>query len=412
LRTPPARLIVQPPIIVSVPAPVVPPPEVVVNVPPPAAPPPVDPPPVAPQIEPAVIGTQCVSDIETVGVPSDFQDSYAMSALLAANRYQPYEARSPVQGAAIAPDDCTIAAWTAGELFASWDGGVTFARHEVPTGIATAVVTPRRIVLLRSDGALGVVRAGTELVWRDLGVLASRNPRPMSLSAGGDWILVHDESALLGVSGDDGATWRYLTPPAPADVFEISADGRVWGTDYQAAVEGDDEEGDDDTAEGSDPEGSDPDATRPRGPRHYVTDLRSARWRHDPAALGKKGPAWTYDIVGDRSWGCGGTRKIIALHHGREVATMFGDIYDGIDSPLVVSNGRVTYALLEHASYRLRGKRIVPLADQIPVRSGNAVGVDRYGTVIAVDAAGLLRWSERGGLRRLWTAPGAPIADP
>jgi hypothetical protein len=379
---PPATPLVSPPVR---PAPIAPP-EVVVHVqpPPPAA------------AEP-VIGTRCAPDIATVGVPSDFQDSYASALLPAAYRYQEYEATTTVRGAALDPDDCTIAVWTRSELFASWDGGATFARHEVALGIATAAVTPRRVVVLRSDGALGVVRAGaTELAWRELGTLASSNPDPMSLSARGDWILIHG-GASLGVSRDDGATWRYVVPPPGADVFEITADGRIWGTDYQPAVE--DEEVDPATIE--EPE--------PPEPRFYVTDLRTARWRDDARALRKKGaPAWTYDIVGDRSWGCGGTRKIIALHHGREVATLFWDIYDGIDAPRVISNGRVSYALLEDASYRLRGKRSVAITPAIPIRSGNAVGVDSYGTVIAVDAAGLLRWSEQGGLRRLWTAPGAP----
>jgi hypothetical protein len=312
-------------------------------------------------------------------------------------RYEDFDGTSVVRGAAIDPDDCTIAAWTADALVASWDGGVSFARYEVRPGIATAAVAKRRVVVLRRDNALGVVRAGgTQIVWRDLSMLASAtDPHGFSLSAGGDWTLVsRSPDPLLAASSDDGATWKYLTPP-PAHTFEVTADGRIWATEYDVVVDG------------LEP-GMHPDAFRWH---YYLGDVQTGRWRDSRVPFRKpNASAWTYKFAEDKSWSDGNTRKLIALRHGREVATVLADL-DGDDSgPRVVSNGRITYAMLDAGSFRVRGTRAVATKEPIPFPSRHVVGVDNYGTVIAVDEVGLVRWSERGGLRRLWLAPTPPSA--
>src|SRR5689334_16069221 len=61
-------LVVQPPIIVTAPAPSIPAPQVVVELPGPPEPPPA-PEPVVAAVEPPVIGTTCVADPSTIGLP-------------------------------------------------------------------------------------------------------------------------------------------------------------------------------------------------------------------------------------------------------------------------------------------------------------------------------------------------------
>src|SRR5262245_19021526 len=71
-----------------------------------AAPEPPAPPAVEPEPEP-VIGTTCVADVSNVGAPLG----------------EPLNYDRRLEGTAIDPDGCGIAAWTKDELFVSWDGG-------------------------------------------------------------------------------------------------------------------------------------------------------------------------------------------------------------------------------------------------------------------------------------------------
>jgi hypothetical protein len=325
-----------------------------------------------------VIGTRCLDDVTTVGEPSEYhQSSWSPDEVLIA----------------INPSGCAIAAWTPGELGASWDGGASFARYEVWPDIAAAAVSRSRVVVVRSDHALGVARAGgTSIVWRDLGMLRSENEQhALAVSTAGDWIVVsRTPEPLLAISSDDGATWKYATPPHAVDTFEVTADGRIWATDYHAVVDGQEP-------------GIDPDAHRLH---HYLGDVRGGRWRDSRVAFPRPGvSAWTYEIMQDKSWSEGNTAKLVALRHGREIATVRSDIPTHNDSPTVLSNGRITYALLDERSFRVQGTRAVETRTPIPFRTREKMGVDGYGTVIAADEVGLLRWSERGGLRRLWLAP-------
>jgi len=355
---------------------IVPPPPVAVEAPP-------EPVRARAQPEPAVIGTTCVADVTTVGAPLG----------------EPLDYDEALAGTMIDPDGCTIAAWTKDRLFVSWDGGATFATYQVGRAIGGVAVTRGRVAVVRGGNALGTVRAGDRTpAWHELGVLAGGpESYELVLSAAGNWTLAYrPREQLLAVTDDDGATWRHLTPPKAAE-FWVTEDGRTWARQWQALDE-------------------DPDAGGlvHNRTKNYVAAAGTATWQYADDAVRKTQPGWTYQVMSDRSWGCGGTQKIVALHHGREVATIVNDLHPQVFSTEIVSRGDVTFAMYRadrpddeqpERLHRMRGTRSIDL-DGIPFHSaGHLVGVDRYDTLIAFDGASVLRWSEGGGWRRLWIVP-------
>src|SRR6185503_14159036 len=331
--------------------------------------------PAQPEPEPAAIGTSCVADVTTVGEPLGEQLDY--DEVLA--------------GAQIDPDGCTIAAWTKDRLFVSWDGGATFATHVVGGASGSVVVTRGRVAMVRSGNALGTVRAGDRTpVWRELGVLAGgpQSYEPV-LSAAGRWTLAYLSSAQrFAVTDDDGATWRPLTPPVGAQVW-VTEDGRTWARRWQWNEE--------------ERDGDEPIHDHAERVEHYVAAAGTSTWRNADAAIRKAQAAWSYELRTDRSWGCGGTEKIVALHHGREVATLVNELYPQTFSPEIVSRGNVAFAMyrenrsddeLPERLHRLRGTRSIDLGELPFHNVAHLVGVDRYETLIAFDGASVLRWSE------------------
>lgn len=360
------------PVVVTMPAPVVPLPQVVVQASPapePPAPPALEPALESQLLEPPVVGTRCVADIATIGVP------------LGEPADQPALAVDPL-GAAVDPHGCTIAWWRTGELFVSWDGGQTFARFEIDGDIDAVAATTGRLAILRSRSALGVVRAGaTRIAWRDIGVLATYDDTiAMELAAAGAWTLLHrGGDRLLGVTDSDGATWRYVVPPA-ADTVRITDDGRLWATQR---------------VETSDSTG----ATRVTETR-YTTDLSGAPWRKATVLRASDEPAWRYAMHPHAD----GTDKLVAFHHGHPAGTVTTDI-DRVLDPQVAGNDRASYAAYNHRLHRLRGVHTADLGPLPSEASSRLIGVDHYGSAIVVAGAAVLRWSERGGWRILWAPP-------
>jgi hypothetical protein len=333
---------------------------------------------------PAVIGTSCVADVTTVGEPlGEWLDS---SEALA--------------GTLIDGDGCMIAAWTKDRLFVSWDGGATFATHQIGGVIGSVAIAQDRVAVVRGGNALGTVRAGDRTpTWHDLGGLSgSAEPYELALSAAGRWTLAfRSREELLAVTDDDGATWRHLTPWKESG-FSITEDGRTWATDWEPINEAADDD----------------EAVQYRV-KHYVAAAGTSAWRETDAAVRKPQAAWTYQMMSDRSWGCcGSMTKIVAFHHGREVDTVVNALNPNVFAPEIVSRGDVTFAMYRQVSpddgeperlFRLRGVRSIDLGGLPFYGGGHLVGVDRYGTLIAFEGASVLRWSEGGGWRRLWHVP-------
>jgi hypothetical protein len=373
---------------VPVPAPAAPLAQVANDVPvPPALP-------TAPTVEPAPLGTRCVEDVATVGRPLQYDGDLVSMGL---------------QGAAIDPKGCTIAAWTANDLLASWDGGATFARFDARPDIAMVKADPKRVVVLGGSDKLGVFRPGKTPVWRDLGaVVIPGKPLSRWLAAVADgWILLLlADGTELAVSDDDGATWRYVTPPRSTNAFDITADGRIRATAWKAVPATPAVRGRAGTHEGP------PVARMDFTAHHHVFDPKTARWRDGEAALrGWSPPAWTYVPTTDAEpYSHGGRTWITARHHGREVGIVADRIGDG---PIrIASNGRDTYAIYSDLLHRIDGIRSVEI-DSVLAKTRDAIGVDQYGSVIVLNDAGVLRWSERGGWRWLWPTarlPAPPIA--
>jgi hypothetical protein len=362
--------VVASPVVVTVPAPVIMP-----AVPAPPEPPP--PPPPAPRVEPPVTGTTCVADVATVGVPIGQRELAEVSS-----------PHGPLRGGAVDATGCVLAVWHPGALVVSWDGGQTFSQFDIDGTIDAVAPTTGRVAILRDRNSLGVVHAGdAKILWRDIGVLASPDEGPgLGLSAAGRYTLIsRGEAPLLGITDSDGATWRFVTPPA-ADEFRITAAGRIWAT--QTIVHADGDTG-----------------ATVEDHRHMM-DLGDARWRHDGAIPFDPGePAWTYALRQDEFWGCGGTEKLVAFHHGRAVATVASKLSRNVFRIELAGNAIAGFGRYDDHLHRLRGARSSDLGELPAGDDDRLIGVDRYGTPVFIDGAHVLRWSERGGWRILWTVP-------
>lgn len=155
--------------------------------------------------------------------------------------------REPWAGLAVSPSGATIVVWTRTQAFASRDDGRTFAQiAEGARDLQTALVgEDGAIYLLDAPQALGVVRAGEPIRWRDI---------PFAFN-GGAWItLVGGWVVAMGVplaapppcieqvarSIDQGATWQIVDPP-PAPRSCPHGSGRTnayaWGGTVIASTE-------------------------------------------------------------------------------------------------------------------------------------------------------------------------------
>jgi hypothetical protein len=112
---------------------------------------------------------------------------------------------------------------------------------------------------------------------------------------------------------------------------------------------------------------------------------------------------WSYTLEGDRSWGCGGSSKLVAAHGGRR-ATLLSEIRPEILPFRVATNGTATLAMFDQQLLRIEGARTRQLVE-LSVDVGELVSVDGTGTAIARNDQRVSRWSERGGWRMLLDAP-------
>lgn len=384
---PATTTIVQPPLVITLPAPALPPAQVVVQAPvpqpAPAPAPAPDPAPEPPEVAPPAIGTRCVSEVTTIGVPLAGPAPGAPEAPVT----------DAVLGATSDPAGCTIAAWTSDALFVSWDGGQTFARFSIDGHIDDAAATANRVVVLRDQQRLGVVHPGDEqLAWRELGALAVTEDQAIfTVAAAGRWTAVlRSNQPLIGATDDDGATWRFIKAPtteailpSTAHSLRVTAAGRLWLTQRIVAFT--------DMGPGAD------------NTHHYTADVRSGRWLADGAApRDPDASAWSYVLKGDKFWGCGGSDKLVALHHGQEVATVVGDLRPFEVPVEIVGNRTVAYVTYDANLRRLRGARTIDLGANHAER---LIGVDQYGTLLGFAGSRVLRWSEGGGWRVVWSVP-------
>jgi hypothetical protein len=362
---------------------VVPPAQVRVEVLP-AAPPRAQPaPPAAPAPAPPTVGVRCVDDPATIGVPVD----------------QP--ATGPVVlGARASREGCTIAAWTEHAVFLSWDGGQTFASFEI-TGSFQVDVSADHAVLVRDGRAVGSVRPGDrEITWREIPGLAPHDDEPAAeartardLVAGGRWTAIA-VGKLVMASEDDGATWRYLTLPADnLGLSALDADGRLTATAIVPLHPRTEEEMD----------LGGPEAVETR---RFEIRILGGRWRALPALPGPlvaATRAWSYLHDRDQFWGCGGSFKIVAVRAGQS-DTVAGDLRDEIYHVSLAANAEVAFAGYGAQLHRLVGTRSEVVAE-MPDSDPRVVAVDSHAMPLAIGGSALLRWSPRGGWRRLLVTP-------
>ncbi len=370
-------------IVIEMPPPaVVPPPPVIAVIeqspapPPPPPPPPLPPPEPVAAVEPPVIGTRCPRDVSTIGVPI---------------AQAPQPVGGSLRGAAAAPQGCALAAWTEAEIHVSWDSGQTFARFEAKGVIRLVAAAAERVAIVRDDGALGVVRRGEAPVWRALPKRAA-DGQQMQLYAAGAWIAVTLDrvgTELIAITDDDGATWRYLSPPDRALVAHLDPSGVLSARAITPTSEPDGEHIVEHVTQG------------------FAASLRDPVWRrtrHTQGAVMLEVGPWSYTLEGDRFWGCGGSSKLVAAHGGRR-ATLLSEIRPEIWPFRVVTNGTATLAMFDQQLLRIEGagtRQLVALPVDVDV--GELVSVDGAGTAIARTDQRVLRWSERGGWRMLLDA--------
>jgi hypothetical protein len=371
------------PLVIVTPA-VVPPAQVRVEVlpaPPPRALPAA--PPLPPPAAPApVVGMRCVEDPSTIGVPVD----------------QPAVGPAVI-GAQVSREGCTIAAWTEHAVFLSWDGGQTFASFEI-AGAFQIAVTSEHAVLVR-DRALGSVRPGDRAItWREIPGLAPRDGETAAearlagnLVAGGRWAVIV-VGKLVMASDDDGATWRYLTLPADNFVLsDLDAEGRLTATAIVPVRQGSSEE-------------MDMGGPQEVETRRFEIRILGGRWRALPALPGRLAAAtgaWSYVQDSDEFWGCGGSSKIVALRGGHS-ELIAGGLRDENYHVSLAANAEVAFAGYGAELHRLAGTHNQVVA-ALPDTDPRLVAVDSRAMPLAIGGSSLLRWSPRGGWRRLLITP-------
>jgi hypothetical protein len=378
------------PVVVVAPA-VIPPPVVRVEVPPPPAPPappPAPEPPPAPAppppAPPPAPGTTCAVDPSTIGVPVR-DDEYIRSERLTVHA---------------SAHGCTIAALTDKKLYVSWDGGQTFAEYAMTEPYSVAV-SSGRVALLRNLRDLGVVRPGeTEITWRSVPAFVRREGgvdpaanTATEIEASGAWTVML-QGRLIMATDDDGQTWRYLTAPInDARIVALDLDGRLTvGATVPVRPPTEEEKIDG--------------GPIPNQTLRYQTRIIGGRWRPLPALPGRltaSTQAWSYLRDTDRFWGCGSSEKIVAVRGDKQL-TIGSDLRDEVWHVSIAANDDVAFAGLNQKLYRVTGGRSEEVAD-LPGEDPVVAAIDGRGMPLAVGYSGLLRWSPRGGWRRLLLVP-------
>lgn len=313
-------------------------------------------------------------------------------------------------GATASAHGCTIAAWSEHALFLSWDGGQSFAQLAM-TGAFQVAVGAARAVIVRDRRELAVVRPGDrDLRWSVLPGIARRDaegdapadPDHMvarELVASGRWTVV-TAGKLIMASDDDGASWRYL--PLPAERFQLTTlddEGRL------AAI----------AIAPLHPRPTDDVSGAPEEleTRRYELQVAGGTWRTLPALRGPLAAAtrsWSYVHDSDEFWGCGGSTKIVAVRGGRQ-HVLAGNLRDEIYHVSLAANAEVAFAGFGENLHRLVGAREETVA-AIPADDLRLAAVDAGGLPLALARSRLVRWSPRGGWRRLLPAIGADLGAP
>ena len=372
------------PLVVVTPT-VVPPAQVLVEVSAPPAPPapPAEAPPEAPPEEtrPArTVGKTCVEDTSTIGLPLGEPTSGSWGLL----------------GVSASGQGCTIAAWAQQTLYISWDGGQTFADFAM-TGSFVVAAASGRVAIVRDGRELGVVQTGdSAITWHTITGLAERDGDHNTVTdvvASGRWSVVA-AAKLVMATDDDGATWRYLTPPVnDFRLGEIDPDGRLTATavvPLHPQTEGEMNIG---------------------GPvevetRRFETRIIAGHWRTLPALPGTLTAAtrsWSYLLDTDEFWGCGSNQKVVAVR-GRRREWVAGGLRDDNYHVSIAASADVAFAGYDMHLHRIVGARSEIVAE-MPDEDPRIRAIDGGGSPLAIGASGLLRWSARGGWRRLLSVP-------
>jgi hypothetical protein len=296
---------------------------------------------------------------------------------------------------------CTIAALTQDKLFVTWDGGQTFGEHAM-TRRNDIAASSGRVAIIRNRRDLGVVRAGeTEITWRSVPPFARRDgdiDTAVEIAAAGAWTVLV-EGRLIAATDDDGRTWRYLTAPVDrASLGDLDLDGRLtlWVIEpIRAATQGEMDVGE----------------NIPMQTRRFQTRIVGGRWHQLatlPGSVTAATATWSYLRDIDKSWGCGSSDKVVAVRGGQpfEIA---GDLRDRAFHVSLAANDDVAFLGSDQKLHRITGKRMEEVAD-MPAEDPVIVAVDADGAPLTTGYSGLLRWSPRGGWRRLLHVPPPPPA--
>ena len=301
------------------------------------------------QYAPPAVGLSCPANVEGIGAPL--------------SGFERLRSDGEIARVAVDPTGCTIAAWTDDVVAVSWDGGQTFARYLAHGEIHRIAATAGRIMVLRDGDTLGVAHAGDpQITWRALIRLEQGDEQGSpQLVAAGAWTAMFETGAqLLGVSTDDGATWRYVD--APHDIeLDAGRDGTLFVQD---------------------------------GAQGYVVDF--AHWALRKVGPRRDSPAWSYEITPEVHYG--GPHEIVA-HHGKRQTTVADKLTTERHAIEVINDRRGAYAVYNQHLYQLRGTLAVDLGKAMFDHVG---AIDGYGTLIGHDDTTVWRWSPRSGWRALW----------
>jgi hypothetical protein len=323
-------------------------------------------------------------DPSTIGVPVGEND--AASAELVAVRASRH--------------GCTIAALTRDKLFVTWDGGQTFVEHAM-TGMNDIAASSGRIAIIRNRRDLGVVRAGeTEITWRSVPPFARRDgdiDTAVEIAAAGAWTVLV-EGRLIAATDDDGRTWRCLTAPVDgASLGDLDLDGRLTLRVIEPTRAATDEE----MLAG---------VYLPMQTRRFQTRIVGGRWHQLgtlPGSVTAAMPTWSYLLDIDQSWSCGSSEKVVAVRGGQSFK-IAGDLRSQDFHVSFAMNDDVAFLGSGQKLHRITVKRMEEVAD-MPF-DDVIVAVDAGGGPLTSGYLGLLRWSPRGGWRRLLHVPPPPPA--
>jgi hypothetical protein len=139
--------------------------------------------------------------------------------------------------------------------------------------------------------------------------------------------------------------------------------------------------------------------------RRFETRIIGGSWRRLATLPGHAMTAsrsWSYSLEQDQFWGCGGSQKLVASHGGRQV-TLAEGLRDENYHISVAANAELAFAGLNGKLHRLVGARDAEVA-AMPDDDPRLIAVTADGSPLAISASGLVRWSARGGWRRLLVA--------